>query len=370
MGAAAAVVVLVVVSLASLDRPDVPAAPVDTAPTLPSTATPTTSPATTSVSDTILSEDPDFPPLTTTFVSPRNGFSVSYSESSDGTITPATQLWMFSSSVADGFDVIDTGLGAVFKASSADISTVAPDGLYIDQRIDDFLAGDVVVFEGCGVPRSQQVEIVVDGQEGRVAECPNHIEATVVLGGRLYVFTLTHDRRDARAVFDTFIATVDLTPETAVEFPAMATRFVSPTYGYSFDYHDRGGLETATEVWDAASQVPLAILGWDPRVDGVETGFGAYFEAASTEIPDDVSIDEWVDTLVTPVASGGCGVPRSEQEEIVIDGQPGRKAECGHSEATVVADGRLYLFIGPNDDRDWFEAWIATIDLTPETAVS
>jgi hypothetical protein len=216
------------------------------------------------------------------------------------------------------------------------------------------------------VPRSEQAEITIDGQPGRVARC-DHAEATVVAGGRLYLFTLTHDRSDARALFDALVATIDLTPQTAIRYPAMTTTFVSPTYGYSFKFHDRGGLAPATERWDPANQ-PLSPRNLDKRVDGVETGYGAYFEAASTPIPDGVQIDEWVDEHVTPRAAGGCGVPRSEQAEITIDGQPGRVARCDHAEATVVAGGRLYLFTGPNDDRGWFEAWITTIDLTPETA--
>jgi hypothetical protein len=343
IGTAAAVLALVVAGVALLDRPDDPAA-------------------------TTVVTAVDFPALTTTFVSPRNGFSVSYFDRGEGTVIPATQLWGFGQRVDDGFDVVDTGLAAVLKVASADASEAGREQAPIDEWVDEYLSEDSVLSDDCGVPRSQQAEIAIDGHEGRVAECPNHIEATVVFGGRLYLFTLTHDRSDARAVFDTFIATVDLTPETAVGFPAMTTTFVSPTYGYSFDYHDRGGLQTATEVWDA-SEPPLEIFGWDPRFDGVETGLGAYFQAASTDIPEGVSIDDWVDTHVTPRSAGGCGVPRSEQEEIFIDGQPGRKAECDHSEATVVAGGRLYLFIGPNDDRHWFDGWIDTIELTPETAV-
>ena len=48
-----------------------------------------------------------------------------------------------------------------------------------------------------------------------MAECQDQVEATVVAGGRLYLFTLLSDRNDARAWFDAWIATVDLTPETA-----------------------------------------------------------------------------------------------------------------------------------------------------------
>jgi hypothetical protein len=152
----------------------------------------------------------------------------------------------------------------------------------------------------------------------------------------------------------------------------MTTTFVSPSYGYSFRYHDRGGLAPATELWDPANQ-PVEDRNFDHRFDAVETGLSAYFESASTEIPDGVSIDDWVDEYVTPAAAGGCDLPRSRQAEITIDGRPGRIAECDHTEATVVAGGRLYLFIGPAQtarNRAWFAAWIATIDLIPETAGS
>ena len=318
----------------------------------------------------------DFPALTNTFVSPRNGFSIKHPERV--ALTPAEQLWGFTDpaggQVDDGFDVVDTGLAAVLKGASTNVDLylggILPSGS-IDERVDEYLSDDSVLPAGCGVPRSQQAEITIDGQPGRIAECPNHIEATVVAGGRLYLFTLSHDRSDARAVFHAFAATIDLTPETAVDFPAMTTTFVSPTYGYSFGYVERGGLAPATDLWDPVNQ-PLADIRFDDRFDAVETGLNAYFEGASTQIPDGVSIDEWVDEYVTPVAAGGCGVPRSQQAEITIDGQPGRIAECANRiEATVVAGGRLYLFIllsDRSDAREVFDAWIATIDLRPEDA--
>ncbi|MFL6205405.1 MAG: hypothetical protein ACJ739_08635, partial [Acidimicrobiales bacterium] len=176
-------------------------------------------------------------------------------------------------------------------------------------------------------------------------------------------------------VFDAFLATIDLRPNTALDFPGLTTTFVSPTYGYSFKVFDRGGLAPATERWDPEDQ-PVADRNLDGRFDGVETGLLAYFEGASTEIPDGVAIDAWVDEYVTPTTAGGCGVPRGEQAEVTIDGRPGRIAACDHSEVTVVAGGRLYLFTGPGTldtmtasrNRAWFDAWIDTIDLTPETA--
>jgi hypothetical protein len=311
----------------------------------------------------------DFPALTQTFVSPRNGFSIKHPERV--ALTPAQQLWGLSQQDGDGFDVVETGLAAVFKGASAQLpdpdlcfdseSELVPCGS-IDERLDRLLSDG-----GCGVPRSQQDEITIDGQSGRVAECPNQIEATVVAGGQLYLFSLSHDRSDARAVFDAFVATIELTPQNTVDFPPLTETFVSPTYGYSFGYNR--GITPATERWDPDEQ-PVEDIDFDPRFDAVETGYAAYFEGASTPIPDGVPIDEWVDEYVTPVAAGGCGVPRSQQAEITIDGQPGRIAECAHTEATVVAGGRLYLFTLHRTGyaKAMFDAWIATIDLTPETA--
>lgn len=165
--------------------------------------------------------------------------------------------------------------------------------------------------------------------------------------------------------------TVTDTEATVVDFP-MTKTFVSPTNGFSFKY--LGGVTPARELWDPAKRVDRTN---DDLFDVVETGQLAFFKAASTEIPEGVSIDEWVDEYVSP---GACSAPRSQQAEITIDGQSGRISECPKTtatvneiEATVVAGGRLYLFTLLSDrDRDdaraVFDAWAATIDLHPETA--
>lgn len=300
----------------------------------------------------------DFPDLTMTFVSPRNGFSIKHPDRV--ALTPAKQLWGVGQ-INDGFDLVETGLAAVLRGASTEIM----DGASIDELVDDAVEDSP---GGCGAPRSQPAEITIDGQSGRIVECSNEIVATVIAGGRRYLFALSHDRSDARAVFDAFAATIDLTPETAVDLPNLTTTFVSPTYGFSFKY-PRGEPKPATELWDPVNHQRNEVFD---RFDAVETGLAAYLEGASTQIPDGVSIDDWVDEYVTPLAASGCGVPRSQQAEITVDGQSGRFAECQHGiQATVVAGGRLYLFIGPGQssrDRAWFDAWIATIDLRPEEA--
>ena len=312
---------------------------------------------------------------TTTFVSPRHGYSVDVPEGS--TVTPATQLYGFSRELDDeGLDVVETGSGSVFKGASSAFEGWYLNDARIDEQIDEYYA----LPDGCGVPRSQQAEITLDGHPSRIAECPGRVEATVVVPGRLYLFTLLDGGSDARAEFDALADSIRLSEGTAVDYPALTTTFDSPTYGYSMGFFDRGGLAPATERWDP---VPGQIEDnqVDERFDGVETGLGAYFGAASTPIPAGVSVDDWVDSLdlknssdsgVPESAWEECYVPRRQQEAITIDGRPGRVLECGvETMATVVAGGRLYLFTllrDPPDARAYFDSWVATIDLTPETA--
>ena len=314
-------------------------------------------------------DDPSISPadLTTTFVSPRNGFSVNHP---DGvTVTPATQLWDTGEDYdGDGVDVVETGSGAVFMGAS--MMSIPEEEFPLDAwaSIDDYI-DDSVSRGGCGTPRRQQEEITIDGESGRIAECPNEIVATVVAGERVYQFSLRHERSDARAVFDAFAATIDLTPETAVDVPDLTTTFVSPTNGFSVKYLDRGEgtLTPAEDLWDPADE--QAADGFD----SVETGFAAGFSGASTAIPDGAPIDEWVDDSVAKYLPAGCYEPRSQQAEITIDGHSGRISECPNEiDATVVAGGRLYQFtLGHDrgdDARAFFDAFAATIDLRPEAA--
>jgi hypothetical protein len=219
---------------------------------------------------------------------------------------------------------------------------------------------------------------------------PVNIFARVAAAGALVVavgllaVNVVPRQPDGASVGGTPSATPSATASaTPLDFPLTRT-FVSPTYGYSFRTIDRGGITPATKSWDPAHQ-PLANAGFDKRFDYQETGLALGFAGASTAIPAGVSVDAWIDEYVTPVAAGGCGIPRSEQAEITIDGQPGRVATCHETgvdlvpnelrqiEATVVDGGRLYLFrqgyLNP-DGRAIFDAWAATIRLHPEDAAA
>ena len=179
---------------------------------------------------------------------------------------------------------------------------------------------------------------------------------------------------------------VDVTDSSWVErlMNMKKTAFVSPIHGYSFKYLDRGGLVSAKEPWDPADQPsPVAGRGgygaeYQEEFDVVETGYGAVFLSASTKIPEGVVVDEWADEAVGKYLPAGCYGPRSEQEAITIDGEPGRLSHKCFDDlvATAVKDGRLYLFMMAHgaptrlEARQVFEAWVDTIELTPETAAA
>jgi hypothetical protein len=297
----------------------------------------------------------DVPELTATFVSPTNGFSFDYVDRGEGSLSPVERLWGFEQ-VTDRFDLAETGYGAVFKGASVEI----PDGVSIDDWIDASVAGTAST-PTCMLPRSRQATITIDGQPGRISEnCAKQFVATVVAGGRLYVFVLVHswdDEAAARSFFDDFVASIDLTPGTATDAPSPTTTFVSPTNGFSVE-HLAGG-DDPPAVDDQAN-LPFDI---------VDIGASRRFMGASTAIPDGVSIDAWIDDAVREKV-GGCGAPRSQQEEITIDGQAGRISECPYQiVATVVAGGRFYLFRVAHDGaatRAFVDSFIATIDLRPE----
>ena len=93
---------------------------------------------------------------------------------------------------------------------------MAPEGVSINAWIEQSLtpaAGDC--------PGATLRPITIDGAAGRVRDgCPEEVEAIVAVGRRVYVFTLFHDGPDARAMFDAFVATIDLRPEDAQESPS------------------------------------------------------------------------------------------------------------------------------------------------------
>lgn len=161
---------------------------------------------------------------------------------------------------------------------------------------------------------------------------------------------------------------------TTVDVPAMTETHVSTRYGYSVRYPAEWSVTEASRAWwppdwkvDPQSDVET--------FDFISEGEPPFLRASSAPLPDGLpSVNDWIDEFLT-FGDPNCVPPREMQEAISIDGAPGRlRDSCGEVEATIVLDGRVYmftLFVGGDqitNGRELFDAFAATIDLRPEDA--
>jgi len=103
------------------------------------------------------------------------------------------------------------------------LSRPVPDGVVLDDWIVRTLQNSND--PGCMPQRATMESVTVDGHEGRVmgfcgAEPAPQIEATVVVGKRVYLISLYEPQQspreaDARALFDRLIATIRFDPASA-----------------------------------------------------------------------------------------------------------------------------------------------------------
>ncbi len=158
----------------------------------------------------------------------------------------------------------------------------------------------------------------------------------------------------------------------------MQRTFFSEWYGYTVSYPADWTAASAAGpgVW-SPPEWKAGRLSQDP-FDFVGTAAGPPgFRAASAQLPDGLpNVDDWIDEFLTYSTILECAPPRKDWEPIQIDGAPGRlRDSCGEVEATVILDGRVYmftLFLGEDrftNGRELFDAMVATIDLRPEDAV-
>jgi hypothetical protein len=162
--------------------------------------------------------------MTQPFNSAIHGYALAYP---DGwSVTPADTAWWppdwkRRGSDERSFDWMTSPLeSTAFRAAS----TTAPEGVSIDDWIDEYMTFSSD--PGCAPARITQPAIVIDGQPGRVRDSCNEVEATVVVGRRVYLFTLfvlddelDGAARNARALFDEFAATIRLRPDDALARP-------------------------------------------------------------------------------------------------------------------------------------------------------
>lgn len=163
------------------------------------------------------------PPLTQTFVSPRNGFSVDYP---DGwTVTSATAGWPANAFLPYGHPALDT----LARTGEARLM-VASQALGNGQTEEEWLAAFFRPYTGgapCGGDRSTWPRLEIDGMSGYLdmTDCPVPVDSRisdrdvgfdvlVFSGGRVYA--IGFDGNVDLDYFKTLLATVRLDPAAAI----------------------------------------------------------------------------------------------------------------------------------------------------------
>jgi hypothetical protein len=220
-----------------------------------------------------------------------------------------------------------------------------------------------------------------DGHAGSLIPFDDSTQAFFFEGYRVYIVAVWRPEDDpgvapyggARRLLEGLISTMSLLSEGPASEdapPPLDATFTSAVHGYSIDFPASWTSDAATVAWDAR----LAELDQRTSDQLIDDQMGV-LRVASTPLPDGVDVDAWIGQWMTE-ASSPCASPRATLAEIVVDGQPGRiRTSCGDVEATVVAGGRVYMFTlvenvprGGVSARSLFEAMMATVRLTPESA--
>jgi hypothetical protein len=166
------------------------------------------------------------PTLDATFVSPRNGFSISYP--GDWAVTPATTSWRLGTYAPAGNSAVDE----LSRPGRARL-VVASQRLGAGQTRVAWLASFVHPFAfsaSCTNDSTAWPRITIDGQPGYLdlAACPIPVdtyistpdvqfEALVFAGGRVYQIAL--DGIVDRTYFEAILATIHLDPASALDPP-------------------------------------------------------------------------------------------------------------------------------------------------------
>jgi hypothetical protein len=164
------------------------------------------------------------PSLTETFVSPRNGFTISYP--AGWSVRPATKSWPPDIFLPLGNPAFDQ----LRRPGEAELN-VASQPLAAGQTEADWLASFFHPFQGaapCGTVPADSPRLAIDGRSGylvnagclmpadRTFSVPDvQYRAIVIADGRVYDVRL--DGNIDRAYFDAIVATIRLDPASAVD---------------------------------------------------------------------------------------------------------------------------------------------------------
>lgn len=304
------------------------------------------------------------PALTETYASPRNGLTISYP--TGWTATPATVAWtrgLILSWGAPTLDTIETNDVRLVMSSQALDPAQTPVAWHQANCELDSPANECAAAIAGGWEK-----VDIDGATGYrdadggpppvagIAADGQIFGAEVVSSGRGYQFVM--DGHVDRGMFDAFLATV--------KFPAISAldrTYTSALSGYSIKYPSAWAATPATGPWTA---------GYDTESYSDLVGNGsATLYGASMKLPAGTSFENWFAAYDADRSLNTCGAP-SHNEDVTVDTLIGHlDVHCAASylEAVIPKGGRVYVFtMFQPFNRPLFEALLATVRLTPETA--
>jgi hypothetical protein len=228
----------------------------------------------------------------------------------------------------------------------------------------------------------------MDGHDGvSLASTQEDSRAYFLVNDRVYSVTAWRPDNDpsvaefggGRKLVEAFVSTMTLRPAGPAPeaSPAALTQtFTSDLYGYAIGF--------PSTFWTATAGTVLWVPGVTPGTEGWSDTFLPPstingFRAASAIVPAGVTtLDDPRIQDITDYRAGECGPASSTLGDILIDGQTGKvRFSCEEIEATVFVGDRMYLFtlfldtVPPyttSGGRALFEAMMASVQLTPETA--
>lgn len=315
-------------------------------------------------------------PLTETFTSARNGFTVAYP--SGWTIKDATRPW-----VAGAVNNWGSGINDEVSSATARFSG-ASQALSLGQTSDQWMTA-----YANGSDQSSWPEVKIGGLVGKIDAdgvraaggtiTPGGVmyDAVVIVGSRPYNFNM--DGNVDRPTFEAFLKTVTFTPSDAIDLPPLTGTFTSPRHGYRIAYPSAWTVQPATNPWPAGVQ---AAGPPDPMLDVYTASSGANqeFVVVSQPLPDGMTPDAWLAAYESsaPSMPSECWPTPDKMERATIDGQSawihGGLPICAFTEAVAFVGGRIYELSGyvPADgttfDRSLFDALLAAVRFDPGTA--
>ena len=281
---------------------------------------------------------PAIPALTQTFTSPRAGYSVGYP--AGWQVAGATAPWRYGRAIPWGDPALDIIQGGDlrFAAASQPLGPDQADTAWYRANCATSGILDCTTAPADWIPTTiggKPGYIDVDGESGAggIAAGGRRFDAVVVDRGRGYEFML--GGRVDRTVFESFLASISLTPDEASDLPVLTGTFTSPAVGYSIGLAD--GWTTLAGATSSA--------GDEITIGGTDTTVYASSKALQSGDTFDAFLQSAYQGAFGAVPAGCEGGDPSTWPTIAVGPEQGRlQMLCNAATVHVLVGGRVYDF--------------------------